>query len=150
MAQHTGPSPCFLIKPQYVPEFGDLTLTLNSKDGQETLARLTSQCLIQRWAYNLRAPQVFSSVQFSCLVTSDSLQPHGLQHTRLLVNHQFSQLAQTHVHRVIDAIQPSHPLSFSSFPAFNLFQHQGLFQRVGSSHQMDKVSEFQLQHQSFQ
>ena len=49
-----------------------------------------------------------------------------------------------------DAIQPSHPLLSPSPPAFNLSQHQGLFQWVGSSHQVAKVLEFQLQHQSFQ
>ena len=52
------------------------------------------------------------------------------------VRHQLSELAQTHVHRVSDAIQPSHPLSFPSTPAFNLSQHQGLFQRVSSLHQV--------------
>ena len=49
-----------------------------------------------------------------------------------------------------DAIQPSHPLLFPSPPAFNLSQHQGLFQWVSSAHQVAKVLEFQLQHQSFQ
>ena len=57
--------------------------------------------------------------------------------------------AEIHIHWVNDASQPSHPLSPSS-PAFNLSQHQGLFQRVSSSHQMSKVLELQLQHQSFQ
>ena len=57
---------------------------------------------------------------------------------------------QTHVHRVGDAIQPSHPLLSPSPLAFNLSQHQGLFQRVSSFHQLAKVLEFQLQHQSFQ
>ena len=66
------------------------------------------------------------------------------------VHHQHLELAQTHVHRVSDAIQPSHPLVSSSPPAFNLSKHQGLFQWVSSSHQVDKVLEFQLQHQSFQ
>ena len=66
------------------------------------------------------------------------------------VHHQFPELAQTHVHQVSDAIQPSHPLSSPSPPAFNLSQHQSLFQRVSSSHQVAKVLEFQLQHQSFQ
>jgi len=61
-----------------------------------------------------------------------------------------SQLAQTHVHRVGDAIQPSHPPLSLSPPAFNLSQHQGVFQRVSSLHQVAKVLEFQLQHQSFQ
>ena len=58
--------------------------------------------------------------------------------------------AQTHVHWVSDAFQPSHPLSSPSPPARNLFQHQGLFPWVSSLHQVDKVLELQLQHQSFQ
>ena len=66
------------------------------------------------------------------------------------VHHQLLEPSQTHVHWVGDAIQPSHPLSFPSPPAFNLSQHQGLFQWVSSSHQVAKVLEFQLQHQSFQ
>ena len=44
------------------------------------------------------------------------------------VHHQLLELAQTPVHRVGDAIQPLHPLSSPSPPAFNIFQHQGLFQ----------------------
>ena len=64
------------------------------------------------------------------------------------VQHQLRDLTQTHVHQVGDAIQPSHPLSSPSPPAFNLSQHQGLFQRVSSLHQVAKVLEFQLQHQS--
>ena len=51
--------------------------------------------------------------------------------------------------QVSDAIQPFHPLLSPSPPAFNLSQHQGLFQRVNSSHEVAKVLEFQLQHQSF-
>ena len=66
------------------------------------------------------------------------------------VHHQLLGPTQTHVHRVGDAIQPSHPLLSLSPPAFNLFQHQSLFQWVSSSHQMAKVLELQLQHQSFQ
>ena len=68
----------------------------------------------------------------------------------LPVYHQLAESTQTHVHRVGDAIQPSHPLSAPSPPALNLSQHQGLFQRVSSLHQVANVSEFQLQHQSFQ
>ena len=66
------------------------------------------------------------------------------------VFHYLLEFAQTHVHWVSDAIQPSHPLSSPSPPALNLSQHQGLFQWVSSSHQVAKVLEFQLQHQSFQ
>ena len=68
----------------------------------------------------------------------------------LPVHHQLLELTQTHVHRVGDAIQPSHPLLSPSPPALNLSHHQGLFQWVSSSHQVAKVLEFQLQHQSFQ
>ena len=65
-------------------------------------------------------------------------------------HHQLPELTQTHVNRVSDIIQPSHPLSSPSLPAFSLSQHQGLFQGVSSLHQVAKVLEFQLQHQSFQ
>ena len=68
----------------------------------------------------------------------------------LPVHHQLLEFTQTHVHWVCDAIQPSHPLSSPSLPAFNLSQHQGLFKWVSSSHQVAKILEFQLQHQSFQ
>ena len=67
----------------------------------------------------------------------------------LHVHHQLPELAQTHVHWVGDAIQLSHPPSSPSSPAFNLSQHQGLFKWVSSLHQVAKVLEFQLQHQSF-
>ena len=60
------------------------------------------------------------------------------------------EFTQTHVHWVSDAIQPSHPLSSPSSPDFNLPQNQGLFQWVSSAHQVAKVLELQLQHQSFQ
>ena len=60
------------------------------------------------------------------------------------VHHQLPELAQTHVHQVGVAIQPSHPLLSPSPPAFNLSQHQGLFQGVSSSRQVAKVLEFQL------
>ena len=59
------------------------------------------------------------------------------------------EFAQTHVHWVGEATLPSHPLLPSSPHALNLFQHQGLFQSVSSSHQVAKVLELQLQHQSF-
>ena len=67
------------------------------------------------------------------------------------VLHQLQELTQTHVHRVSDGIQPSHPLLSPFPPAFNLSQHQCLFKWVSPSHQVAKVLEFQLQqHQSFQ
>ena len=65
------------------------------------------------------------------------------------VLHYRPEFAQTHVHWVDDAIQPSHPLSLPSPPAFNLSQHQALFQWAGSLHQVAKTLELQLQSQSF-
>ena len=66
------------------------------------------------------------------------------------VLHYLPEFAQTHVHWVGDAIQPSHPLLSPSPSALNLSQHQGLFPWVGSSHQVAEVLEVQLQHQPFQ
>ena len=70
-----------------------------------------------------------SSVQFSRSVVSNSWRPHvDCSTPGFPVHHQLPELAQTHVHQVGDAIQPSHPLSCPYLPAFNLSQHQGLFQ----------------------
>ena len=66
------------------------------------------------------------------------------------VHHQLPEVTQTHVHWVGDTIQTSHPVSSPSAPAFNLYQHQDLFKWVSSSHQVARVLEVQLQHQSFQ
>ena len=66
----------------------------------------------------------------------------------LPVHHQCPEFTHIHVHGVGDAIQPSHPLSSLSPPAFNLSQNQGLFLWVSSSRQVAKVLEFQPQHQS--
>ena len=63
---------------------------------------------------------------------------------------ELQEFAQVHVHCISDAIQPSHPLRPSSPAALNLSQHQRLFQLVICSHQMIKILELQLQHQSFQ
>ena len=63
-----------------------------------------------------------------CSVMSDSLQPLDYSIPGFPVHHQLPELAQTHVHWVGDAIQPSHPLLSPSPPPFNLSQHQGLFQ----------------------
>ena len=68
------------------------------------------------------------SDQISRSVMSDSLRPHELQHASLPVHHQLSEFTQTHVHRVSDAIQPSHPLLSPSPLAPNPSQHQSLFQ----------------------
>ena len=98
---------------------------------------------------------MFSSVTQSCLTLCD---PMNHSTPGLPVHHQLPESTQTHVHWVGDAIQPSHVVPFSSNhlmsspspPALNLSQHQGLFKWVSSLHQVAKVLEFQLQHQSYQ
>ena len=89
----------------------------------------------------------FSSVAQSCPTLCD---PMNRSTPGLPVHHQLPESTQTHVYQVGDAIQPSHPLSSPSPPALNLSQHQGLFQKVSSSHQVAKGLGFQLQNQSFQ
>ena len=83
----------------------------------------------------------FSSVAQSCPTLCD---PMNRSMPGLPVHHQLPELTQTHVHRVSDAIQPSHPLSSPSPPAPNPSQHQSLFQWVNSSHQVAQILEFQL------
>ena len=89
----------------------------------------------------------FTSVTQSCPTLCD---PMDCSTPGFPVHHQLLELTQTHVHWAGDAIQPSHPLLSPSHPAFNLSHHQGLFQWVSFSHQVAKVYESQLQHQSFQ
>ena len=99
---------------------------------------MTSLCLVS---------VQFSPVAQSCLTLCD---PMNRGTPGLPVHHQLLEFTQTHIHQVSDAIRPSHPLSSPSPPASNPSQNQGLFQWVNSSHDMAKVLEFQLQHQSFQ
>ena len=76
------------------------------------------------------AKNTFSSVQFSSVAQSCPTlgDPMNCSMPGLPVHQQLPEFTQTHVHRVGDAIQPSHPLSSPSPPALNLSQHQGLFQ----------------------
>ena len=93
------------------------------------------------------SPSLFPEVQFSCSVMSDSLQPHGLQHTRLPC----PSLSPGACSNSCSLSWWWHPtISFSvipSPPALKLSQHQGLFQWVGSSHHVAKVLGLQLHHQ---
>ena len=92
----------------------------------------------------------YDQLQFSSVTQSCPTLCNPMNHSTpgLPVHHQLPVFTQTHVHRVSDAIQPSHPLSSPSPPVPNSSQHQSLFQWVNSSHEMAKVLEFQLQHQS--
>ena len=94
----------------------------------------------------------FSSVQLSSVTQSCPTFCDPMNHSTpgLLVHHQLPEFTQTCVHRVSDAIQPSHPLLSPSHPAPNPSQHQSLFQWVNSSHEVAKVLEFQLQHHPLQ
>ena len=88
----------------------------------------------------------FSSVQFISVAQScpTLCYPMNCSTPGLPVHHQLPEFTQTHVHRVSDAIQPSHPLSSPSPPAPNPSQHQSPFQRVNSLYEVAKVLEFQL------
>ena len=116
-------------------------------------------CRVSCWSYCsfIHGPWLSSSIythvsgssRFDS-VLSNHLDPIDYSTPRLPhVLHRLPAVAQTHVHRVDGAIQPSHPLSSPSPPALNLSQHQGLFQWVSTLHQVAKVLEIQLQHHSF-
>ena len=96
---------------------------------------------------NLTNTSTFSSVTQSCLTLCD---PMDCSTPGLPAHRQLPEFTQTHAHWVSDAIQLSHPLSAPSPPTFNLSQHQGLLKWVSSWHQVARVLEFQLQHQSLQ
>ena len=89
---------------------------------------------------------VFSSVQFSLVAQSCPTLCDPMNHSMpgLPVHHQLPEFTQINIHRVGDAIQPSHPMLSPSPPAPNPSQHQSLFQWVKSSHEVAKVLEFQL------
>ena len=109
------------------------------------------------WIYFSLSPLLFSSLLSLVIskASSDQIRsvaqscptlcdPMNCSTPGLPVHHQLPEFTQTHVHRVSDAIQPSHPLSSPSPPAPNPSQHQSLFQWVNSSHEVAKVLEFQL------
>ena len=97
---------------------------------------------ILRWAGHFHCCCLVAQ---SCLTLGD---PMDCSMPGFPVLYCLPEFAQTHVHRVHDAIQPSHPLTPSLPTAFSLSQHQGVFKWVSSSHQVDKVLQFQLQYQS--
>ena len=103
--------------------------------------------MIVSLCYSFKFLYQFSSVTQSCPTLCD---PIDCSTPGLPVHHQLPEFTQTHVHWVSDAIQSSCPLSSPSPLAFNFSQNQGFFKWVSSSHQVAKVLEFQLQHQSLQ
>ena len=103
------------------------------------------QCCV-RFCCTVKWISYCCSVAQSCLTLCD---PMDCSTPGSPVHHYLPEFTQTQVHWISDAIQPPHPLSSPSPPAFLFPQHQGLVQRVSSSHQMAKVLELQLQHQFF-
>ena len=120
---------------------------------QQTGSKLGKEYVKAVYRHPAYLTNMESSVQFSRSVVSDSLQPQGLQHARPPCP-SLSSLSQSLLKLMsIESVMPSnlsHPLSSPSPPALSLSQHQGLFKWVSSLHKVDKVLEFQLQHQSFQ
>ena len=121
-------------------------------DGRLAFELIGRERMSPFWKYWILVDLRYLSVQFSsvaqlCPTLCNTM---NCSTPGLPVHHQLPELTQTHVHWVSDAIQPSHPLSSPSPLVLNLSQHQGLFQWVSSSHQVAKVLEFQLQHQSLQ
>ena len=106
------------------------------------------------WTWSCALCLYSTEVQFSSIQLLSCIQffvtPWTAAHQASLSISNSLSLLKLMVHWVSDTIQPSHPLSSPYPPAYNLSQHQGLFQWVSSSHQVAKVLEFQLQHQSFQ
>ena len=121
---------CFLLISSLTLEEGPEGLEMKVSVGRHVLTTMEQETAWKRHWFRIRTAG-FSSVQ--------SLSRVWLCSPGFPVYHQLPELAQTHVHRVGNAIQPSHPLSSPSPTAFNLFQHQGLFQWVSSSHQVAKV-----------
>ena len=115
--------------------------------------KYTEQKLTFPWG-SLRFPKVLQmSSRCCCSVTqscSTLCNPMDCSTSGLPVPHHLPEFAQVHVHCINDAIQPSHPLMPSAPSALNLSQHQGLLHWLSCLHQITKILEFQLQHQSFQ
>ena len=116
------PEVVVLACPSSLPSFLFLFLSM-------TYPGESANCL-----YDVCLLMTFSSFPQLCLTLCDTM---DCSTPGFPVHHQLPELAQTHVHGVGDAIQPSHPLLSPSPPAFNLSWHEGLFQGVRSSHQVD-------------
>ena len=119
---------CFLVLAMLFP--------YQPLEGRRRFGKLASKPIIKYWCWCFSISVQFSSVAQFCLTLCN---PMDCSTPGFPVHQQPPELAQTHAHRVGDAIQPSHLLSSPSPPDLNLFQHQGLFQWVSSSHQVAKV-----------
>ena len=148
--QRTGDSASASVLPMNSQGWFPLGLTDLISLQSKGLSRVFSNTTIQKHQFFSAQPSLppnFSSVAQSSLTVYDN--PMDCSIPGLPVHQQLLEFTQTHVHWVGDAIQLSYPLLAPS-SAFNLSQHQSLFQWVSSLHQVAKLLEFQLQHQSFQ
>ena len=129
-----------------------LLVKLEDKVYWEKNKRNSIEMCYKLWKKRLLQENIHDYRQFSSLVHSSPTlcNPMDCSMPGLPVHHQLPAFTQTRVHWVGNATQPSHPLSSPFPPAFNLSQHQGLFQGVSSLHQVAEGLKFQLQHQSFQ
>ena len=135
---------------------GETLYSQQKQDQELTVAQIMNSLLLnsdwiwRKWGKSLNHSGIssvqFSSVQFSSVTQScpTLCDPMNRSTPGLPVHHQLPEFIQTCVHRVSDAIQPSHPLSSRSPPAPNPCQHQSLFQWVNSLHEVAKVLELQL------
>ena len=130
----------FTDKPAYLHLNWCIMIILNNQIHSQNVPPDTFKCR-SKILISFACSVQFSSVAQSCLTLCDLM---NRSTPGLPVHHQLPEFTQTHVHRVSDAIQPSHPLSSPSPPAPNSSQNQSLFQRVNSSYEVAKVLEFQL------
>ena len=121
-------------------------ISAHIKDPSESSLDCFIMCGYNEKAETQKRAPPWPSVQFSSVAQSCPTLYEPMNHSTpgLPVHHQLPEFTQTHVHRVSDAIQPSHPLLSPSPPAPNPSQHQGLSQWVNSSREVAKVLEFQL------
>jgi len=128
-----------LLRNLYVGQEGTVRTRHETTDWFQIEKELHQGCLLSLCLFNFYAENIMGNARLD-----------EAQAEIKIAQRSISQFTQTHVHRVSDAIQPSHPLSSPSPPAPNPSQHQSLFQWVNSSHEVATVLEFQLQHHSFQ
>ena len=130
-------------------------VSYHGNKGNITIKCITQTFWLPSYTFSILWSSKFAIALYLLKCTSDQIRsvtqsyltlcnPMNRSTPGLPVHHQFPEFNQTHVHRVSDAIQPSHPLSSPSPPALNSSQHQSLFQWVNSSHEVAKVLEFQL------
>ena len=128
-----------LLRNLYAGQEATVRTGHGTTDWLQTGKGVRQGCILSLCLFNLSVQ--FSSVAQSCPTLC---KPMNSSTPGLPVHHHLLEFTQTHVHRVRDAIQPSHPWSSPSPPASNPTQHQSLFQWVNSSYEVAKVLEFQL------